>query len=82
MNRFYETFIVLVLLAFVVLGLTYVVSSLIDKERSGFQTFLSEFLDVLFMFAEVFSVFYRSVELLFAIFVLVYVISWSTHVAR
>lgn len=42
MSRVYETFIVLFLLAMVVLGLTYVVSALIDKDRSGIQTLLSE----------------------------------------
>jgi len=38
--RVYETFIVLVLLAVLVLGMTYVISALIDKEKSSLQTVL------------------------------------------
>lgn len=42
MSRVYETFVVLFLLAMVVLGLTYVVSALIDKDQSGIKTLLSK----------------------------------------
>lgn len=42
MSRVYETFIVLFLLGMVVLGMTYVISALIDENRSGFQTLLSK----------------------------------------
>jgi hypothetical protein len=42
MARVYETFIVLCLLAVVVLGLTYVMSALIDQEQSCIHTFLSK----------------------------------------
>lgn len=38
-SRAYETFTVLSLLAVVVLGLTYVISALLDPERSGFRAF-------------------------------------------
>lgn len=38
-SRAYETFTVLSLLAFVVMGLTYVISALLDPERSGFWNF-------------------------------------------
>ncbi|GLV41036.1 lilipod [Carabus blaptoides fortunei] len=41
MARVYETFIVLLLLAMVVLGLTYVISALIDKDNSSIQTLLN-----------------------------------------
>lgn len=41
-SRVYETFVVLALLAIVVLGMTYVISAVIDPERSGFQTLMSE----------------------------------------
>lgn len=41
MARVYETFIVLSLLAMVVLGLTYVISALIDKDNSSIQTLLN-----------------------------------------
>ncbi|XP_017770859.1 PREDICTED: protein Lilipod isoform X2 [Nicrophorus vespilloides] len=40
MGRVYETFTVLGLLATVVLGLTYVVSALLDKDKSSIQTLL------------------------------------------
>lgn len=50
MARVYETFIVLSLLAMVVLGLTYVISALIDKDNSSIQTLLSKFLqDVMYL---------------------------------
>ncbi|CAG9838487.1 unnamed protein product [Diabrotica balteata] len=39
--RVYETFTVLGLLALVVLGMTYVISALIDKDKSSIQTILS-----------------------------------------
>lgn len=39
--RAYETFTVFSLLAVVVLGITYIISVLIDPERSGLQTLLS-----------------------------------------
>lgn len=42
LNRVYETFMVLSLLAVVVLGLTYVISALLDRERSGLRAFLSK----------------------------------------
>jgi len=42
MARVYETFIVLCLLAVVVLGLTYIISALIDKEQSNIHTLLSK----------------------------------------
>lgn len=41
-SRVYETFVVLALLAIVVLGMTYVISAVIDPERSGFQTLMSK----------------------------------------
>ncbi|RZC42788.1 LMBR1L, partial [Asbolus verrucosus] len=41
MARVYETFIVLTLLGMVVLGMTYVISALIDKDNSSFQTLLN-----------------------------------------
>ncbi|XP_069687432.1 protein Lilipod isoform X2 [Periplaneta americana] len=41
MARVYETFIVLCLLAVVVLGMTYVMSALIDKEQSNIHTLLN-----------------------------------------
>lgn len=41
-SRVYETFVVLALLAVVVLGMTYVISAVIDPERSGFQTLMSK----------------------------------------
>ncbi|KAG4072779.1 hypothetical protein HA402_005256 [Bradysia odoriphaga] len=40
-SRVYETFVVLALLAIVVLGMTYVISAVIDPERSGFQTLMN-----------------------------------------
>lgn len=40
--RVYETFIVLSLLATLVLGMTYVISALIDKDNSSIQTLLSK----------------------------------------
>ena len=40
--RVYETFIVLALLGMVVLGMTYVISALIDRDKSSFQTLLSK----------------------------------------
>jgi hypothetical protein len=40
--RVYETFTVLALLGMVVLGMTYVISALIDKDKSSFQTLLSK----------------------------------------
>jgi hypothetical protein len=39
--RVYETFTVLALLGMVVLGMTYVISALIDKDKSSFQTLLN-----------------------------------------
>lgn len=42
MARVYETFIVLLLLAMVVLGITYIVSALIDKDNSSIHTILSK----------------------------------------
>ncbi|KAJ3640757.1 hypothetical protein Zmor_027300 [Zophobas morio] len=39
--RVYETFIVLALLGMVVLGMTYVISALIDRDKSSFQTLLN-----------------------------------------
>jgi hypothetical protein len=42
MARVYETFIVLFLLAVVVLGMTYVMSALIDKEQSNIYRLLSK----------------------------------------
>lgn len=39
-SRVYETFTVFSLLAVVVLGITFVISSLLDRERSGLQTLL------------------------------------------
>lgn len=39
-SRVYETFTVFSLLAVVVLGITFVISALIDRERSGLQTLL------------------------------------------
>lgn len=44
-SRVYETFVVLTLLAVVVLGMTYVISAVIDPERSGFQTLMSKLHD-------------------------------------
>uniref|UniRef100_V5GR09 Protein LMBR1L n=1 Tax=Anoplophora glabripennis TaxID=217634 RepID=V5GR09_ANOGL len=41
MARVYETFIVLALLGMVVLGMTYVISALIDKDNSSIQTILN-----------------------------------------
>ncbi|XP_021913510.1 protein Lilipod isoform X3 [Zootermopsis nevadensis] len=41
MARVYETFIVLCLLAVVMLGMTYVMSALIDKEQSNIHTLLN-----------------------------------------
>ncbi|CAH1101459.1 unnamed protein product [Psylliodes chrysocephalus] len=41
MARVYETFTVLGLLGLVVLGMTYVISALIDKDKSSIQTILS-----------------------------------------
>lgn len=41
MARVYETFIVLCLLAVVVLGMTYIISALIDKEQSNIHTLLN-----------------------------------------
>lgn len=41
MSRVYETFVVLILLGLIVFGITYVVSALIDQNKSGFQTLLS-----------------------------------------
>ncbi|KYB25110.1 Protein LMBR1L-like Protein [Tribolium castaneum] len=41
MARVYETFTVLGLLGLVVLGMTYVISALIDKDKSSFQTLLN-----------------------------------------
>lgn len=43
MARVYETFTVLFLLGLVVLGMTYVVSALIDSDNSSVQTVLSMF---------------------------------------
>lgn len=43
MARVYETFTVLGLLGLVVLGMTYVISALIDKDKSSFQTLLSKY---------------------------------------
>lgn len=42
MGRVYETFTVLSLLGMVVLGMTYVISAVIDRDKSSFQTLLSE----------------------------------------
>lgn len=42
MGRVHETFIVLMLLAVVVLGMTYVISALIDKDKSSIQSSLSK----------------------------------------
>lgn len=42
MARVYETFVVLALLGMVVLGMTYVISALIDKDNSSIQTILSK----------------------------------------
>lgn len=42
-SRAYETFTVLSLLAVTVLGLTYVISALLDPERSGFRAFFREY---------------------------------------
>lgn len=44
MARVYETFTVLGLLGLVVLGMTYVISALIDKDKSSIQTILSKYL--------------------------------------
>lgn len=41
--RVYETFTVFSLLAFVVLGLTYVLSAVMDPEKIGFLSLLSKF---------------------------------------
>ena len=41
--RAYETLIVLCLLAIVVLGMTYVMSALLDNEQSNIHTLLSKF---------------------------------------
>lgn len=48
MPRVYETFIVLLLLAMVILGITYVVSALIDKDNSSIQTILSKCKEFIF----------------------------------
>lgn len=42
-SRAYETFTVLSLLAVVVLGMTYVISALLDPTRSGFQAFFRKY---------------------------------------
>lgn len=42
MGRVYETFTVLSLLGMVVLGMTYVISAVIDRDKSSFQTLLSK----------------------------------------
>lgn len=42
MARLYETFTVFCLLGLVVLGMTYVISALIDKDKSSIQTILSK----------------------------------------
>lgn len=41
--RAYETFVVLALLSLALFGLTYVISALIDKEKSSIQTVLGKF---------------------------------------
>lgn len=41
--RVYETFVVLALLAMVVIGITYVISALIDKDKSSIQTLLGSY---------------------------------------
>lgn len=41
MGRVYETVVVLFLLGIVVLGLTYIISALLDKDKSSFQTLLN-----------------------------------------
>lgn len=46
MARVYETFIVLCLLAVVLLGMTYVMSALIDKEQSNIYRLLSKLTNV------------------------------------
>lgn len=48
--RAYETFTVFSLLAVVVLGITYIISVLIDPERSGLQTLLSKSFFLLYFF--------------------------------
>lgn len=41
MGRVYETVVVLFLLGIVVLGITYIISALLDKDKSSFQTLLN-----------------------------------------
>ncbi|CAG2058684.1 unnamed protein product, partial [Timema podura] len=47
MARVYETTVVLVLLSILVLGMTYIMSALIDKDKSSIQTLLSKFVELL-----------------------------------
>jgi hypothetical protein len=91
MARVYETFIVLCLLAVVVLGMTYVMSALIDKEQSSILTLLSKlsktFQIIAFYFVlNLFCVYYnlcflccRSLDLLFTILVFMHLISWCAY---
>lgn len=75
MARLYETFTVFCLLGLVVLGMTYVISALIDKDKSSIQTILSKLVTgfPVLMWLLI-DVFYRFVELLFAFFVLMHIV--------
>lgn len=43
MARVYETIVVLILLALIVFGIAYVLSALIDKDKSNIQILLGKF---------------------------------------
>ena len=82
MSRVYETLTVLCLLGMLVLGMTYVMSSLIDHQKSNLHTLLSKYflpivnekliLNLIAVFQTLIlliTLIYRFVELLLTIFV-------------
>lgn len=62
-SRVYETFVVLALLAIVVLGMTYVISAVIDPERSGFQTLMSKSYTKQNIFDKNFLIFFHNFQI-------------------
>lgn len=83
MARIHETFIVLILLAIVVLGITCVISALIDENNSSIQTILSKYIRNRFLsYIIIVKCFFRSLDVLPAIFIFMYIIFWGTNAFR
>lgn len=80
MSRVYETFTVLLLLAGIVFGLTYVISAFIDDNTDNSNSLRKFFCLLIKNRKPNVFYFFRSMELLSTIFILVCIIYWCTNV--